>query len=754
MNKKVLFSTLASIALVSCSDDALVEKVANAPVKEGIKVDFTLDEATRVLWSTDANVASSNSFTYEGTEEFSLFDVEGQPDNADLCPTSNALYQKLAGQDKYTSPNVVYLGEHFILLPADKSYVDPTSALVVKVPTSKGAEQDGEETIGHRTLFVSNSIDIQASTLTHENEAGYNKTINAQIHNITSAFMFKNNYVSMPEAGQTEPIRLQKISVAAPAGSDVFYTDGTLQKNAGKTTFVGGNTARQITAKYASNPAVGANGEAAISFLPTAAEASDNCYFVVVETNYGKVVVNKAADVTNKDGKIQTKDGAVTKTTSNANDGLSFKTEVTSISTQAGNGNRIIRNVNVDMSKLNMDSLHIKNSEQLVNVLKVYDKIKANQKATINLFLDGDSNNKFLMTPAAQEAYAKHLNMTGKTINFTPCGTTGEKCTTVVFENSGVELPSYMIFGLDVANGMAATAVEFSGSWNYTKQVEKTVNVAKLTVANGSTISVKGECGLKAYDAAPDFYNKGTMIVNNIAYLRDINFTNFGLVNIPASSELRVRSQFTNDATGREDSKQGKIENAGVLATVVSNGGVINNYGTIKKIGDASKTYVTTNNLGGDFGAVWSSTNKMGTIILNSKDDDNYSVSDSMNEGFIKLYVNKSSINGGDLGSEANYIVVDGAATTFTYSLPAYARIKFVEFNNTNECVWYSTSYNAWTAVVVNKDKKVNIKKDNAVVASYSCVNGTIYNGGYFNGGVIAPTYFGSYVLAEHVLAY
>ena len=249
--------------------------------------------------------------------------------------------------------------------------------------------------------------------------------------------------------------------------------------------------------------------------------------------------------------------------------------------------------------------------------------------------------------------------------------------------------------------------------------------------------------------------NYGSINVSGITYLENTTLRNLGTITIPADAEFRVKSALANRAQTLTD--YGKIYNSGVLATVGS-GNIYNHGGYIKQVVAGAKTYITSNETGTGFAAAFNSgatPNLIGTIELFDKDDDNYSVSNTANQGFIMITTTAAAVAAEDLGVEANYVKLAGDCTSFTYSqTSATARLQYVEIASSKEVVWTSASTASMKGVIVPAGKKLNIKKDNTVISAATFVKGTIYQGGAYTPGAFVTYLGGAATDAANIITY
>ena len=344
--------------------------------------------------------------------------------------------------------------------------------------------------------------------------------------------------------------------------------------------------------------------------------------------------------------------------------------------------------------------------------------------AAVVFYLDGDADGVFTMTPAATAAYVAHLDMEGaKSITFTPCDEAGEACTAVKFTcTEETEVPANIQFGTSVET-------QLEGTWKYSNKYKKFVNVERLTVLEGATLNMSDTVG-GTTEKSFFINNLGTANVSGVTYLETLNMANYGEMNIKTNAELRVKTTLRNRSKSLTD--HGKIYNYGVLATVLGTDGEINNWGYIKQMTAASKTYITNNQTpGATFASIYVTwNNELGIIELFDKDDDNYSVSNEENQGFIMITTTAASVKAADFGKEANYVKVAGDCTALDFTPEADGRVKFIEIASNEEVVWSANGTDKLTGLIMKEGTKMNLKKSNTLNVATAFLKGIIYQGG------------------------
>ena len=275
------------------------------------------------------------------------------------------------------------------------------------------------------------------------------------------------------------------------------------------------------------------------------------------------------------------------------------------------------RYVKVLLTHLDMSDLHIKSDKQLYDVVRVWDKLNLTP-ATV--YLDGDANDEFAIsqktiTKINEINAAKATTSTPLPFKVMPCTVTDEECSTIVVTGGG----DIQDVAFIVDNGGTKAEVAFNKDetwkWNGAVKVTKTgvarfINRGTMVNTAGATLKTTENDGTQNNVI---LVNNGTWNISGGKLFVQFDVTNIKEVNIAKGAEYRQdKSKFTNSASavptrfGGDDSKIGKVENKGVFATV--NGGKINNVGLIEHADMDAKTYITTNQSGGNFATAFGAT--------------------------------------------------------------------------------------------------------------------------------------------------
>lgn len=370
------------------------------------------------------------------------------------------------------------------------------------------------------------------------------------------------------------------------------------------------------------------------------------------------------------------------------------------------------RYVKVLLSHLDMSGLHVTSDKQLRDVVRVWKKMNL---GAVTVYLDGDkTNHEFTISQKTIETInAKN----GNTLNFKvkPCrkahveGVDDEFCDKIVItgadykqdvQNIAFIAANENAFQADVVLAKETTAWKWNGTVKVTDDgVNHIINKGTLVNATDAILKTTENGG--AANNIP-LINDGTWNITAGTIRVQFDVTNNHIVNISADAQYRQDGAghiFTNEASvlptrfGGNDALNGLVNNEGVFATI--NGGVINNYSLIEHKAEAAKTYVTTNQKGGDFATAFGDANKMGRINLpwGNKDEDNVSISAALNQGFVSVTVEgevTGALNAAQLGDKVNYLIIKSGPTAISNVAAQVAYLE-VDMGKNNEIAWNVT---------------------------------------------------------------
>ena len=500
--------------------------------------------------------------------------------------------------------------------------------------------------------------------------------------------------------------------------------------------------------------------------LYTAAEAADAWYRYISAASKtagagaGYDATETPAATAGSDGKFKTT-SAIENGMMQTINGLSTYThQAAGVVKGEPEGAATTRYVKVLLTHLDMTDLHIKTDKQLRDAARVWKQMGLNP---VTVYLDGDATTgEFEISQKTIEVInginGAYNAISNPTPNFKvkPCTVAGEACDMIVITGSDYKQDVQDIaFIADNAGTKVKVALADEGTakpwiWNEEVKVEATA-VDKIrnrgTMENEATMTLQ----TVAFDGTANnvpLINNGTWNVKSPATL-NVQFTvnNNGTVDIAKGAQYRqdgTGHRFQNQSSdkpsrfGGDDSKIGVVINKGVFATV--DGGQINNVGGLIEHADVdAKTYITSNQTGGNFATAYGSTNKMGRINLpwSNKDEDNVSVSSALDQGFVSVTVDgevTGALNATAVGAKVNYVIVKSGITEIQ-AMPA--QVKYLEINQSGtELAWNVANTTVYDGLIVLSP--VNIKLGTKVIATTTYLGADMYVGGKFNKAAIA----------------
>jgi len=688
MNKKLLFAAMSLVAFTACTNnDFESQQIA----EEVGSVQF------EVLNSNDAFTRASMGGTNNNTIEWSVADGDlfTLYHGAAVGATKgyeNAIYMATPVEGEpatLSTPTMIKDGGAIMVWPVDSEFnIKPATDLFIKIPANQSAK------IQNEIPYVSDLITIAERTTGKAvyNVAGYERKYPLYMRPMASQLNIKADYAEtdgdlkkLETSDGIAPIEVTSVDLLTNDGGKTEFTtkipvkfndptkDIEKQWNNSKTnrawTKVTTLDATAVIEKTAKLSTKFLNGNDGCKFLILPQENIGDgdgveAAAVVVNTNYGKVVVAKpgvpgtkytaeeAGDawyryitkVADRDGKENVtefkNDKGQTKVTAEVAQGLKqtinfFSTKVNdkdgSVVKGEPQGTAVTRYVKVLLTHLDMDGLHLDTDKKLRDAAIVWMKMGL---ANATIWLDG-TKGKFeisqntiktineINAAAAKEDTPRHLYVT-------PCNLAGEKCETIVITGaSEIQNIQDMTFITNTSTQQADVALKAGETWKWNGKTDKVkqiqVGTGVKSIINKGTLESTGTATLAIFDATPTqiytvpFKNEGTWTISGGDLNVQFDVTNIGTVTIADGAEYHqdgTGNVFTNDAETKEqrfldkgNQKIGVINNSGVLGSV--NGGNINNYGLIEHLLKSAKTYVTTNEFAGsNFSAVFDKAKK------------------------------------------------------------------------------------------------------------------------------------------------
>lgn len=757
MKSKFLFGALVgTVALASCNAD---DELTSVPSAQQSPITFTVSlENGDAL--TKAEVTSDMKVNFESGDLLSLF--HGVDPEADPFTTftgyQNAIYEGSAQEGQafvFTTKSMVLPGRAIMVYPADTTFANVGSvAPVITIPADQNAET--KLLTPHMSEFLTIGVYDKNST---SNTAGYGKNYDIVMKRVGATLRLTADlqHAEAINSLDVAPLKLTSAELSAKKGQSGVLTTAISIKVGNGAPASGDEYEAWTEVSEADQAAVSsqvseltttdiANGNVAIfTLLPTKTSAIADAASVVVKTNYGKVTMDDAEE------EIWTQSGQAAKTVLNGVKDILSKTYIsetrnTSLFTGELVGTSAQRGIEVDVRNLDMDGLHITDENHLLDALTVYDAIYASRdNKAVTWYLEGDESGEFVMNAEAAAAYAARLADADNEISFARCNENDKEteCKAVRFINvnaEAMEVPANLLFTLTEGSVSAGDAdkvnVILEGAWKYTTGSKKFDLVSALTVDKDATLVVSGTIAANVLRSNSfSIINNGTVNVSGTTNLA-LNMTNNGTINIPEGAQLFTSAQviLTNQATSLTE--YGVINNAGSMGVRTGSNGIINNYGYIEQMNSEAYTYVTNNAIGNNFNAAFSSSNKMGTIMLYGTGNVNTTVGTTSTQGFIKVRTTAETVNDKVVGKVANYVEITGNCTSCDLTGNA---IKYIDVKSNNRVIFEGNSLTV-DGLIVDNGYSINIPTGSSVTVSKAVyLKGYIYYAGTYS----ATTYVG-----------
>lgn len=784
MKDKFLFAAFAALAMTACTSE---EDMQVNPTAQTSPIQFTVsmdDTQTRADWGSDDN---KYTLLWTAGDQMSLFhgmnlNSYGAVDaETSLKGAENAIYKAAAGSSEsgltFTTQSMVKRGDAIMVYPCDTTFDYKGEKLYVKIPTV----QNSANILG-KVPFISEGLiikDFEEGNMV-DGTAGYARNYNIKLKQIATLYTLGINYSgdeyniieALSNAGEIAPILTQKVTLNSTSKFNTELevkvknraTKGNWEEVDEQNIWVNesyvdaekpSKTSESLSYVYDEETS---EKSAEFMILPLksdfAGKATDN---IVVDTYYGQVVVNGNTEgvMLDREGNIiegdaegepVIKDGSI-EAAYNIMGTVSNASKKDQSSTFYGEkvGAHLTQYVAVDLQNLDMSKVHIKSDEQLHDILTVYKALGFTKD--VNLTIDGDVKGRFTLSMdnvrTLQSAWYY-----GK-VKLLPCTSTGEKCTTIVLTagegKTSEDVPSIDFLATSSNNIDIALAATDTWTWNNTNHVLFSAKVNNL-INEGTFNLDNGDVIANSHSAKKTkMVNNGTINVTGLVK-QQMEMTNNGTITIAEGGEYRAdNTTITNEAASA--TVMGEIYNSGIFAT--SNNGIINNYGLIKNMvgGVNNMTYITTNQTTSvSFASRWSPDNKYGTIELKNADD-NISVSNATNVGFIKYeYTDEEYVT--PAICKYNYIVIKNHNIKFTAAAP---EVKFIEIVGETTIPVFTNPLSERFVTLEGfiLKGKANLQENNKLVTPAAYIEGTLYYGGQFTqtGGQKVPetmdTYYG-----------
>lgn len=635
MKKQFYYGALlGTVLLASCSlDDALdTNSVAsnanpNSPV---FSVSFEADEETRAVFE-----ATKGGLTFNQEDFMSLFHTVAKSNNAESDGTynaekfQNAIYSGAEGADgnslEFTTQAYVNEGLAIMKYPGEKTpeinvFDGTATQLFLKVEDTQG--EDYKAT----TPYISEFLTIGAYDATTGNKSGYGEPYEIKLKRAAGTLAVKVNFIGGGSANTSsiKPENVQVRSIKFSNENEVFATKARVAiSDEPSLAAEKEENGKKPYADWKNQSKVVSLNDGAVSTITTSdiLKAERTAYFTLlpmlgkvknatmeVITDYGTVIV-RADDAEAVTSKKLGMNISITEVINGCDNGKSDaeKEELDSYwdnvlkGATAGvfydettkNGEEVGRlytiNLNVKLSDLDMDGMHIANSatdEDLILKAEIVEQfgIKLNEDGSKNTFyLDGDENGEFhIRTQKGLEAYQKLISYVDKTaqeeaVQLAKCdgSMNHTACTKVVFDDNGGKALNDGTNNLKLAfaeNEDVPVVLAGTAAWTIGKVVAE--NVKSITIAKDATANFSAE--VSAENVADGIINNGTINITEETTVK-AKVTNNGIVNVNGAMTLDTNAELENNGTINVEAKMD------LQADVTNNGTInLNNVITVK----------------------------------------------------------------------------------------------------------------------------------------------------------------------------
>lgn len=745
-----------SLTLAACNnEDFQTEEnsVAKSPVVFNVSMDGNYADS-RAAWGGGSGYTLQ--WLAEDADQLSFFHGISKNQEGSVGSAQNAIYRaETVGDDgvRFLTQSMINEGLGIMVYPCDTTFSYKGEKLYYTLPVNQTPESN------LLLPFMSNAITIAPYNGIKGDGAGYGKDYNIALKQIATQFTLDADWkgetleaiTALSDAGKILPINV----VSSELSSQLNFTgDVEIKISSAEPSYNNKVTGRDkwtnVTVAEPSGrfnygtiktTAVKGLEKSEFTLLPTKREnvAETAIESVKINTRYGSVTIdNESGDVWQRKPEASDNDQSLWQTVSEGIYELAGYTcyvmddEKSKFNKEAV-GVHVTRHIAVDLANLDMSDVHIKDDKHLHDIILVHDALQEGKDVTFTI--DGDENGVFEMSTTTVAMLNERPEISVKACR----GIEGEACQTIVLTGA-TEVPTFKFL---VGDAVKVELAAETTAWTWTTgaknmyNVNTLINKGILNVNNNATIQVNS--WINSHKTA--IYNNGTINIVSGTTKQVNDMTNNGTINVAVDAEYYNEGTFVNDA--KSLAKQGKVYNSGVFGNI--NDGVINNYGYIKQMTENSKTFITNNQTTNvAFGTPWATDNKYGTIELFNNTDDNYSVSNEANQGFIMITTNAATVTAEEIGVEANYVKIAGNCTSldFTRTKEENGRVLFIEIASNKEVIWTTEGTNI-AGLKVNENCKLYIKKGNSVsVKQASYVKGKIYKGGEFDTASFV-SYFG-----------
>lgn len=682
MKIKFLLPALAGLAMVSCSQD---EDFVNAEMQRGefSPVTFSVSRengANTREWMGD-EYGRWNNFTFVKDELLSLF-------NGATIASDEISWEKI-GQNAvfegegvgeelvFKTRSLVNPGSAIMVYPADTVFANTGSTLTLKVSAEQTAETKDF------IPYVSDVMDIAERDAIHgidaNNTAGYGRQYDVILRPAASLFGIKID--------PTETVDFAALGVKGIEFKKVEMTNGSTELFSTEATVSPSTTASNLSSvdsekfghftKQAEVAQVTGGGKVVASI--STEDIKDNiAYFTLLPMADGAKAGNDASI------KVYTTYGSVT-VANDENAAATEKGPLQNVAKDAGNnlkanldnvigriwtaredskfgtekqGRVIRRSLSIDLSTLDMCGTLVKDSEQLINILKVYKALKIDENEdynVVNLILDG-ADGEFNLSGDALAALKTYNS--GKKVKLD----VATKTQKIVLNDANATLDNLKdetVIFVDAQNKAKAVDVVLGADREWTldqaytnTKINEITSKGKLTYTNTTNVAdglkyklnVEGKMEIGSNKVVLGEFNAEETSEITVGEKKTVTFSDVTTLYGKVSNEGILSANAT-------VSNYGTIDNKFELSVLRGGSGLITNVGTIWNNGPLAVTFITNNE----------DTQNKGRIILTNKND-NVSIKTDK-KGYIVYTLNQATNNVYDCkkatGDVFNWLVVE-----------------------------------------------------------------------------------------------
>lgn len=655
MKVKYLFPVLAGLAFSACSQDESlldtnVQKGDYSPITFSVSKEGVDDAETRA-WE---ELTGSPYFKFKTGDLLSLWNGMTWSSSAWTTIGQNAVFEgEGVGESLvFKTRSLVNAGTAILVYPADTTFQNNTGT-ELKVFVDKEQDANTKQFLPYISDVM--NIGIYDGTTGADNTAGYGRNYDVVLRPVGTLFAMNLKPTTEVdfEALGVAPIKFNSVTLDNNS-NEIFarsakITEGTTSSNllsvdAEKYAHFTKFSDVTVVDKESSisTTDIADNKTAYFTLLPnTESNASfDDQSKIVVTTTYGSVTItNNASALSTDKGPLQNVAGTNGKNLSENLNNVLNKTWAESEGSKFGTENQgrvIKRTLTLDLSTLNMDQTVVTTSQQLIDLLKVYNALEIEDPITLQLDGETAADASFVMTKAALDALKKY-NATGSDITL-DIATLSDNTLTLA---EGATLEALNDVSVVFTNTDDNTVILTENA-----TLDQAFESTKLSnITSNAVLTYTNE---EAGSDAPEY----TLTVNGSINFDGTKFVT-GKLTTNAQSQMAIAAGQTvtfSDATAL----YGDVDNNGIMSAAagVTNYGYIDNKFEVSVlVGNASHKFTNVGEIfnNGNMAVTYITENGDGTnsgrIILTNRNDEVSLNSGASYEGYI-VYTMKDAVNG------------------------------------------------------------------------------------------------------------